>query len=341
MVKIIKGFVIATLLFLIAGCGWDIPWRFRADEKPIYVSKYFTVKPSVGRGWSVEEITASSLSNFEFPGHHSFYGHVESSYFSNFRYEPYIFDEFIPKIIAFEKHGAWELWPHPPRKVGQIKYTIAFYTVFTDPARFNYDARLIAEAEREKLEEKWKYSLGKHVELNEVNIANKKFFELLQLYNYEKDKVLNIKYLHFSKDLEIMYVIDLPPAHSKDFKEKEKGRVKLSQEIVSIIEGFEPIYSELPETELAMGRSANILFAYLYRIWSYDFGYHFTRNERPVLWKRAEQDLESAIKVEPNNYKAHMFLGLLNKDTDIEKAIAEFQKAIEIKPTSYWVRYYF
>jgi tetratricopeptide (TPR) repeat protein len=343
--KIIRHIIVAIIgLFLISGCAVEIPWCYRADQKPIYVSQYFRVKPPVGRGWEAAE-------------------RVPSDYFSNqSKYENDLFDEFIPQKIYFRKHAAKDLWPHP----SDGWYTIGFYSITSDPERFKSDAKLMIEAEKEKWPQ-WEYvqtSWGKlkqvpvYVNLNEVTIENRKFFELAETV---EGKVKSVKYIHFSKDLCTMFVIDLP------FCTDTWGN--LPKDVEALIESFEPIDQEITPTELAMERATAIVFDLTRTGHPVFVG---VQSDRSVLWDRAVKDLKTVIGAEPDNYKAHIFLGglyllqnldyawykeglwdyysvtdgggvsnsLLLTNIDAEKALTEFQKAVKIKSSSFWANYY-
>lgn len=363
MLKVIQNFIVLSIcLFLFSGCAVTVPLLHRADQKPSYDSKYFTVKPPVGTGWKYRESSPSE---------------VLSLYF---KYESDLFDEIITKRIGFIKYTAAHLMPHP----ADDQCYIEFYSMPSDPERFNYNARLMAEAENRKylphpaaIESHPLWGLKR---IDEVFIGTRKFFEF-EYVQTSDERLISLQYIHFSKDLRIMYVVNVPYIY------KEENNVP--EDVKTIIMGFQPLEKELSPTELVLERAANVLYDR-----TLDFvvrRYHCAGD--PEVDKAIE-DLQSVIKAEMNNYNAHLFLGalyLLQRDDftldhriyyyddmlpwgpvegqdhiehqglwdyyyitrddqvlnsllfanmDVEKALEHFQNALTIKPDSFWANYY-
>jgi len=129
-----------------------------------------------------------------------------------------------------------------------------------EPERFNYDARLMAEAENEKvlpaplpaqLEAKWGVKWGTR-RMDVVSARNRQFFEF-EFQTTSNPKVVSLEYIHFSRDLRVMYVIEVPYVYKKASFPPEQ--------VKRMIEGFEPIEKELSAANVAMERGAGPVYA--------------------------------------------------------------------------------
>jgi tetratricopeptide (TPR) repeat protein len=330
-------------LLLIYGCFVEPPWFYRADKKQIYKSRYFKVKPPTGRGWSAREF--SSVVQFKYEN---------------------LFND-LPNKICFTKYTTAQLYPHPePHRWCDF----FFYSVITEPEKFNHNAKLMVE-------EEFKKNHGKlPVVVNEIIIGKTKYLELA---NITESKVRNFMYIHFLNDLNIMNVIDVNPYIDRNITYSGKIWENLPGDIREIIRGYEIIEGMLSGTELMMQRATQIIYKFTLHKKSWE-------PDVPILLKRCEQYLQSVIDKDPDNYKAHLFLGVLHLlekranvygfglelsdktnfnqfwvgpwdiagrnvdgevlnsllvgDIKVEKAQSEFQKALEVKPDSFLVNYY-
>ena len=185
-----KFFLIIILTLLISGCVGiiEIPWTHRADQKPIYAMKYYTVKPPAGVGWSVKE--------FEDRGK-----------------------------ICFIKYTANSLWPHSPA----LGCTIIFVTLPVFPEIYNYDIKKI-------LDESTQYYFRGYNLLGEITINNRIFFEFSGVTSISfGTRLITLWYVHLSKDLKIMYVVEIRYVpYGTTWK-------NLPEDFKTIIESFEPI----------------------------------------------------------------------------------------------------
>jgi hypothetical protein len=184
----IKFFVVLILTLLISGCPAiiEIPWTHRADQKPIYVMKYYTVKPPPGVGWSVKEFEDREK-------------------------------------ICFIKYTAKSLWPHSPA----MGCTIIFYNLHVFPEIYNYDIKKILD-ERPHFRG---YNL-----LGEITINKRIFFEFSGVTGISfGTRETTLWYVHLSKDLKIMYVVEIRHVpYGTTWK-------NLPEDFKTIIESFEPI----------------------------------------------------------------------------------------------------
>jgi TolB-like protein/class 3 adenylate cyclase/Tfp pilus assembly protein PilF len=58
-------------------------------------------------------------------------------------------------------------------------------------------------------------------------------------------------------------------------------------------------------------------------------------------WSNAKKNLRTAVDLDPNNYAAHMYYGLvlMHSTSDKEEALQEFKKAVDIDPLSYYTNW--
>jgi hypothetical protein len=187
----IKFFVMIILTLLISGCPAviEIPWTHRADQKPIYVMKYYTVKPPPGVGWSVKEFEDRDK-------------------------------------ICFIKYTANSLWPHSPA----LGCTIIFFTRPVFPEKYNYDINKIWD-------DRTQYPFLTSNLLGEITINNRMFFEFSRVTGSDAwgTRETTLWYVHLSKDLKIMYVVEIR------YRPYGTTWKNLPQDFKTIIESFEPI----------------------------------------------------------------------------------------------------
>ncbi len=358
---------IALFSLFISGCyPVFLQESKRADARPEYVTKYFAVKPPKGR-WAAVVDTGME---FTVP------------------YEGDLLAKGMPEMVKF--HTVPSIWAFGLEHSSAL--TIASYPIFK-PERFYSDPTRMAEALETHFERSkkrwWTYRpewTGKLVEVETkpdfkaVKVGGKTFYEPSEVYADTGARVSATQtYYYFTKKRAFVFY---------SIAEFDKN-----SEIMKIVESFEPIDSPSNEGELLEKA------LYLWRL-GYLRLYTETSRDRTDFiadysYEEVTQAFKDAIDENPDNYPAHLFLGihyltpkedfyqtivapkvkrigdaqtvltnnmlkfdhyrmnqiwvvntkdvysyLLHGNFNDVAAIAEFKKALEIKPESYTARYY-
>ena len=352
--RILKGnlrwpvrFVSMVGLIWICGCATSAPWLHHADEKPFYESAYFRVAAPQGSGWEASEERPSTLLK-------SF----------GFVYEPEIFDDVIPARVCFEKFTTMNLIPRGPGK----NCYVACFTTATKPDSLIIDARSMAEAVNRKILSQMNAGSGSHSasrgsdERDIVTIGGREYHEFSDVIDGSGGRSQRLlQYISFTKDLDNAFVVSV---RSESDALPEDARM--------IMEGLTPNDTAPSPAKLAMERGARALY-----------NLTLTRIDgRPSdeSMRDIEKEFAGALKSEPQNAKAHIFLAaaeLLTEDpgpvfkeakceavkiglwdffcvndkgillhslfdgySPAEKAIEHLDAAVRADPRSFWASYY-
>lgn len=268
---------IPAALVVLCGCATNAPWLHHADDKPFYESAYFRVAPPQGSGWKgSEERPSSTLKSL------------------GFAFEPDLFDEFIPARICFEKYTTADMVPHGSGG----KCFIECYSTVTLPDSFHHDARLLAEAENRKTLSNEDAGSGSRSSLGRgspergvVTIGGREYHEFATVIGGSGERLQYLlQYISFPKDLDIAFVVNV----------RSDGDA-LPEDAKKIMEGLEPSDAEHPPVALAMERAARDVYNLtLTRI----DGRPSDKNMDDL-----EKELADILQSDPQQAKAHLFLG--------------------------------
>lgn len=348
----------ASLVLLTLSACWVpvyLPKTERADAQPEYRTKYFTVKPAEGR-W-IAEISTHSTPSFMVP------------------LEGNILPEVMSEGIVF-----WRVPSFTP--IFPLKYNPAL-TIFSHPV-----LETIPEIKKGVKIKLIKDGIETYEIAGEVKIGNKTLYEL-------KPENFGKTLWYFTRDRAYEFGA---------FDIFNRERRKMDSELVRVIESFEPLDFKASKEALLLGKA--LIVSRSLREHSY-WRYDHLRNKFQYNFEETTRIYQDVINENPNNYAAHLFLGIhyltakedfyktiiapkiyenpeeiihekikrigdakqvltknmekfdiyrlniiwivnkkdfysyfLHGNFDDKAAIAEFKKALEIKPDSYAARYF-